>query len=88
MEIQCAKHSLPLLSGTLEHFNVTFLSSPITKHNNINKTQKKETNMAILFCISEIAAIPPIPLIFDWVNKEAMAKNDCECMIPIQNVRF
>jgi len=49
----------------------------------LNKWKYSVPNIVILCCL--LAAIPPIPLIFDWVNKEAMAKNDCECMIPIQN---
>jgi len=48
----------------------------------LNKWKYSVPNIVFLCCL--IAAIPPIPLIFDWVNKEGIAK-DCDCMIPIQN---
>ena len=34
----------------------------------------------------QVAVIPPIPLLFDPINMEGMEKDDCDCMIPIQNV--
>jgi len=55
---------------------------PLAYVNAARLNQYSVPKITLLCCLA--AVIPPIPLLFDWVNKEGMEKN-CECMIPIQN---
>lgn len=55
---------------------------PLAYVNTARLNEYSVPKMTLLCCL--VAVIPPIPLLFDPVNKEGMLK-ECECMIPIQN---